>query len=299
MIAFQPGILADVPPFSRYLTFSLIPGAFPAPVLQRFAQIVDGDALVIGVGVSLVSAMGETIPDLKTFPVFAQAGHDVPSTPAMLWCWLRGTDMGDLVHLTHRVCDELAEAFECDSMLDAFKHGTGRDLTGYEDGTENPEGQDAIDVAFVSGAVPGLDGSSFVAVQTWLHDLPYFGAMTGMEQDNIIGRRKSDNEELDDAPESAHVKRTAQEDFTPEAFLLRRSMPWANASGEGLQFVAFNQGFDAFETLLKHMLGLDDGICDALFKFTKPIAGAYFWCPPMQAGGGGLDLRALGIKPEA
>ena len=49
----------------------------------------------------------------------------------------------------------------------------------------------------------------------------------------------SDNEELEDAPESAHVKRTAQEDFEPEAFVVRRSMPWADATSEGLEFVAF------------------------------------------------------------
>ena len=55
----------------------------------------------------------------------------------------------------------------------------------------------------------------------------------------MIGRRRADNEELADAPQSAHVKRTAQESFTPEAWLLRRSLPWAGPAGEGLMFVAF------------------------------------------------------------
>jgi putative iron-dependent peroxidase len=50
--------------------------------------------------------------------------------------------------------------------------------------------------------------------------------MSTTEQDHAVGRRRSDNEELDDAPESAHVKRTAQESFEPEAFVVRRSMPW-------------------------------------------------------------------------
>ena len=34
------------------------------------------------------------------------------------------------------------------------------------------------------------------------------------------------DEEIDEAPETSHVKRTAQEDFEPPAFMLRRSMPW-------------------------------------------------------------------------
>ena len=49
-------------------------------------------------------------------------------------------------------------------------------------------------------------------------------AMSRKQQDHSIGRRKSDNQELGNAPASAHVKRTAQESFFPEAFVLRRSM---------------------------------------------------------------------------
>jgi len=40
------------------------------------------------------------------------------------------------------------------------------------------------------------------------------------------------------------------------------------------------------------MLGLDDGVPDAVFGMSRPITGATFWCPPMN--GGALDLRALG-----
>lgn len=117
--------------------------------------------------------------------------------------------------------------------------------------------------------------------------------MTTAQQDQAIGRRRSDNAELDDAPPSAHVKRTAQESFEPEAFMLRRSMPWADATMAGLVFVAFGKSFDAFEAQLRRMIGAEDGIIDALFGFTRPVSGAYFCCPPMQLGR--LDLRALGL----
>lgn len=280
---------------ARYLSFSLLPGAAPHSALKKLACCVDGESVVVGIGKSLTLALDVNIAPLKSFPAHAGAGFDVPSTPAALWCWLRGDDRGDLVNLTHWLCELMGDAFECDSLLDGFKYADGRDLTGYEDGTENPEGEEAINVAFVQGAGAGMDGSSFVAVQTWLHDLNHFNAMSSETQDNTIGRRKSDNEELDDAPPSAHVKRTAQEDFTPEAFLLRRSMPWADASGEGLQFVAFDRNFASFEAQLKRMMGADDGISDALFSFTRPVSGAYFWCPPMQGDGGGLDLSQLGL----
>jgi len=96
-----------------------------------------------------------------------------------------------------------------------------------------------------------------------------------------------------DAPPSAHVQRTAQESFEPEAFVLRRSMRWAMATRAGLVFVAFGKSFDAVEAQLRRMVGLEDGITDALFRFSQPLNTAYFWCPPMR--GGRMDLRQLGL----
>jgi putative iron-dependent peroxidase len=70
-------------------------------------------------------------------------------------------------------------------------------------------------------------------------------------------------------------------------------VPGHEALGGGLNFVAFGKSFDAFEAQLKRMVGAEDGITDALFKFTLPVSGSYFWCPPIENGK--LDLRALGL----
>jgi putative iron-dependent peroxidase len=217
----------------------------------------------------------------------------MPATPSALWCWLRGDDRGELVHLTRSLQAALHGALALEHVIDSFRHGAGRDLSGYEDGTENPSGDAAVQAACVAGQGAGLDFGSFVAVQQWLHDFARFDAMNPHEQDHAIGRRRSDNVELDDAPASAHVKRTAQESFAPEAFMLRRSMPWAEGQRAGLVFVAFGKSFDAFEVQLQRMIGAEDGITDALFRFTRPLSGAYFWCPPLCDGR--LDLRALGL----
>ncbi len=245
----------------------------------------------MGIGASLVAALGRSIEGLRPFPVVSGPGFDVPATPAALWVWLRGDDLGEAVHAARRLTDAIADDFELVSAVDAFMFRDGRDLSGYVDGTENPVGDRALEVAIVQGRGPGIEGSSFVAVQEWHHDLDTFAAMTPEEQDHTIGRRITDNDEIDDAPVSAHVKRTAQESFEPEAFVVRRSMPWADANGEGLVFVAFGASLDPFEALLGRMTGREDGITDALFTFTRPVTGAYYWCPP--ATGAGLDLRAL------
>jgi deferrochelatase/peroxidase EfeB len=43
----------------------------------------------------------------------------------------------------------LAPALRLADSVDGFLHRGGHDLTGYEDGTENPVDQDAVDAAIV------------------------------------------------------------------------------------------------------------------------------------------------------
>jgi putative iron-dependent peroxidase len=289
----QPGILAPVPRHARYLTFSLKQGARPQEALKALASAADGEACVVGLGAVLLFALQKKVEGLRPFPHHRGEGFEVPSTPAALWCWLRGDDRGEIVLRGRTIEKMLATAFETASVIDAFKHRRGLDLTGYEDGTENPKGKKAVATAIVNDKRAGFGGASFVAVQQWVHDLDKFAAMPRKAQDNTIGRRKNGNEEIGNAPTSAHVKRTAQESFTPEAFLVRRSMPWVDAEREGLVFAAFGRSVDAFEALLKRMVGAEDGIVDALFAFTRPVTGAYFWCPPVRNAR--IDLRAIGL----
>ena len=75
--------------------------------------------------------------------------------------------------------------------------------------------------------------------------------------------------------------------------MVRRSMPWADKAGEGLMFVAFGESLDAFEAQLRRMAGQEDGILDGLFRFSHPVSGSYFWCPPVKDGK--LNLSALSI----
>ena len=282
MNAPQPGILEPVPNFSRYLEFSLRADADPGLVLGALASVNIDAEIVIGIG----PALAGSIKSLHTFPASNGPGCEVPSTQADVWCWIKGSQRGPIVQKSRALSKLFSPTCRRSRLVDGFKYDGGRDLSGYEDGTENPEGAAAFNAAF-------SDGSSFVAVQQWLHALDFFDTLSEDERDNIIGRGKSDNVELDDAPLSAHVKRTAQETFKPEAFIVRRSMPWSDATGDGLMFVAFGKSFDAFEAQLARMTAQEDQIIDGLFTFTRPVSGSYFWCPPLAAGK--LDLSALGM----
>lgn len=289
----QPGILAPVPAHSRYLEFGRVNDLDLIDGLKFLASRPVAEDVVVGIGPGLAQGLGCEIKGLWPFPALSGPGCEVPSTQADIWCWIRGADRGVITYTGRSISKGLGQAFRCDRLVDGFFYDGGRDLTGYMDGTENPAGDDAAKATISQGAGPGLDGGSFVGVQQWRHDLDYFKAMPQSEQDNIFGRRLSDDEEFDEAPSSAHVKRTAQESFDPEAFMVRRSMPWADASGEGLVFVAFGASLYAYDTILRRMVGKEDGITDGLFRFTHPMSGGYFWCPPVKDSK--LDLSALGI----
>src|SRR5467141_4419464 len=93
----QPGILTPIPPHARYLTFGLKQGARPQAALRALAAIADGESCVVGLGSVLLFALQKGIEGLRPFPHHKGEGADVPSTPAALWCWLRGEDRGDIV----------------------------------------------------------------------------------------------------------------------------------------------------------------------------------------------------------
>lgn len=290
-VAHQPAVLLAPAAHGRSLTLSRRIEAEPKAALLRLVDGLPPAWAAIGIGAPLVRALGREIPGLRPFPSLA-AAVDIPATQGDVWIALRGDTRGEVFDRAAALDAVIDGDFEIADAMDTFVYAEGRDLTGYEDGTANPAGEDAIAVALCGADTP-FPRASFAAVQRWRHDLARFNRHDRAERDAIIGRRFEDNAEIDDAPESSHVKRTAQELYEPEAFMMRRSMPWATPQACGLEFVSYCRTLDAFERMLRHMAGLDDGIVDALFGFSRPITGGYYWCPPLRDGR--LDLAALGL----
>ncbi len=291
-LTYQPSILKPLPEHGRSVSYAVRFESDPRPALARLAQDFDPSWGVVALGDPLVRALGKEIPGLRMFPAFASGAATIPSNQHALWIFLRGASRGDVFDLSLKLDALLGESFELADAVDTFTYAGGRDLTGYEDGTENPgpDKREAVAIAAPDSATPR---SSFVAVQRWTHDLARFNAHPEAHRDNVIGRRLSDNQELADAPESAHVKRTAQESFAPAAFMWRRSQPWASNDGSGLEFIAYGASLDPFERMMERMAGVEDGIADALFTFSRPVNGGYYWAPPMKDGK--LDFALVGV----
>ncbi|MBC7210472.1 MAG: Dyp-type peroxidase, partial [Pseudomonas sp.] len=160
---FQPGLLATpVPAHARHLFFALDSlEALPA-VLDQLLPQVDGQRLILGIGAPLAKALGREVPGLRSFPQL-DAVVENPATQHALWLWLRGAERGELFLRAQALQQALAPALRLVDSVDGFLHRGGHDLTGYEDGTENPVDEDAVTAAIVPGDQPGLAGSSFAA----------------------------------------------------------------------------------------------------------------------------------------
>jgi putative iron-dependent peroxidase len=287
-------VLSPVPAHARFVVFELTtPLHDPKPALSALREQLEMKRSIVGLGAPLLEAMRKPLEGLHAFPAIAGPGVSVPSTQGALCAVLHGDDPGELLHRSRGIEHVLAPAFVPTEIVDAFTYAGGRDLTGYEDGTENPKADAAIAAAIMQGRGVGLDGGSFLSVQRWAHDLSAFEKRSRVQQDHIVGRSFETNEELADAPASAHTKRAAQETFDPPAFMLRRSMAFATAQEQGLVFVAYGASLQPFEQVLHRMLGLEDGVVDALFQFTKPRTGGHYFCPPLYNGR--LELSMLGL----
>jgi putative iron-dependent peroxidase len=283
---FQPAILAPAPAVARFVSFALHPAADGAAVLATLAALEADPQTVMGVGVPLA---GLSVPGLRAFPGDLPP---FPSTQGALWLALAHGDGSRMFDAGRAFANRFRGALMVVEEVDAFAYRGGRDLSGFEDGTANPVGDEAVQAAIVSGRGRGLDGGAFVAVQRWIHDLEAVDRMTATARAGAIGRDPQSNEELGDAPASAHVKRTEQESFDPPAHIVRRSMPYGGIREHGLNFIAYGESLDRFERQLRRMAGRDDGIPDGLLSFTRAVSGSYYFCPPL--AGARYDLSAFG-----
>ena len=259
--------------------------------LWRALQALHQPGAVVGVGAPLAQALGVEVPGLRPFQRLQRGRFTMPATQADVWALVPARDPGQVFERAEGLIAALAPHAALVEATPLFSYRQGHDLSGYKDGTENPTGDDAWAAALAS------DGGSFVLVQRWLHFRDRFAALQPTLRDHVVGRRLDDDEEIAEAPETAHVKRTAQEDFEPPAFMLRRSMPWGEGRRHGLQFLAFVAAIDAAQAQLDRMMGLEDGLQDALLAHSQAETGSYYWCPLWN--GHALALPALSGSMES
>ncbi|AIT09456.1 peroxidase [Candidatus Francisella endociliophora] len=282
----QLGITEDLTSSALYMMFNIRKEGdikFGLKILQRF---VDGKSVVAGFGNDLLKMF-----DIPKDEIYQRTKFDNERMSDAdgydLVLWLKNDDNGELFHSAIAIRKALEDYFDLQKTIRAFTYRKKYDLSGFEDGIENPKGDEVTPSSIISEGE--LEGSSFWVLQKWLHDFDWLNRVSQNEKEECIGRSLDDSHQFENLKDFAHVKRSAKENFSPEAQILRKSMPWADDQlNGGFMFSGFATSFRSFNLQMGNMLGGDDGIVDGVFKFSKIIETSYLWCPPFKKGR--LDL---------
>jgi len=246
-----------------------------------------GLSAVVGIGSSLWDRLfaGPRPAGLHEFVPLDGARHHAPSTPGDLLFHLRASTMDLCFELAGKINDRLRGIATVVDETHGFRYFDRRDLLGFVDGTENPEGGAATDAALVGDDEPEFTGGSYVIVQKYLHDLTTWNALSTEEQERVIGRTKLDDIELDDdvKPVNSHVAlNTIVDDDGTEREIVRANMAFGRfGEGEfGTYFIGYAADPDVTEQMLRNMfLGSPEGNYDRILDFSTAVTGTLFFCP--------------------
>jgi len=209
----------------------------------------------IAFGARIWPQLSGTMPQqLKPFTELGQNAVSVTSSEAdiLFHCHSKAVDINFLL------CQNVLAAFSGSvTVIDetqGFLFLDDRDLTGFIDGTENPEeAEERRHIALIGSDDADFIGGSYVLAMRFIHNLGKWQSLDVPTQETIIGRTKAASIELHEniRPATAHISRVVIEEDGSELEIVRHSMPYGTASGDkGLFFLAYSRRLDIYEKML-------------------------------------------------
>ena len=222
--------------------------------------------------------------ELHVLPEIGVAPRVSVSTPGDVLFHIRAERKDLCFELGLQIMSRLPGAVSPVDEVHGFRYFDDRDLIGFVDGTENPVGPEAVDATIVGDEDPAFAGGSYVLVQKYVHELDKWNAVATEEQEQIIGRTKLSDIELDDdvKPTNAHNALTVIEEEGEEIDILRRNMPFGTVTDgdSGTYFIGYARSPRVLEQMLENMfVGRPPGNYDRLLDFTHPVTGTNFFAP--------------------
>lgn len=210
--------------------------------------------------------------------------HHAVATPGDILCHIRAARMDLCFELATQVMSRLAGAVRVTDEVHGFSYFDNRDLIGFVDGTENPVEKEALDATIIGEEDAAFVGGSYVIVQKYLHDLARWNSLPIEAQENIIGRKKLSDIELDDAvkPSSAHNALTSLTEDGKKLEIVRHNMSFGDVGkGEfGTYFIGYARSPGRIEQMLINMfVGKPPGNYDRLLDYTRAVTGTLFFVP--------------------
>jgi putative iron-dependent peroxidase len=271
---------------------------------------------VVGIGSEAWDRLYPGLPrpaGLHPLPVYDGPVHCAPSTPGDLLFHIRAERMDLCFELAQRLTEHLGDATTVIDEVHGFRSFDERDLLGFVDGTENPEGDGAVEAVTVTDS--GFVGASYVVVQKYLHDLTAWDALSTEAQERVIGRTKlSDIEMADDVkPPDSHIALNVIEDENgDEQDIMRFNLPFGTVGTRefGTYFIGYAKDPAVIEQMLQNMFcGTEDAAHDRILDFSTATTGNLFAVPTVDwledppdvdvAGAGSGDDAAVGDAPTA
>jgi len=223
--------------------------------------------------------------ELHPFVELAGGRHHAPATPGDLLFHIKGDSMDVCFELGGRVLAAMAGAVTVVDEVHGFRFFEQRDLLGFVDGTENPDGPDAVVAARIGDEDPDFAGGSYVHVQKYTHDMAAWNSLSVTEQERVIGRTKLEDIEFDDdeKPPNSHLALNVIEDADGnELQIVRGNMPFGSlGNGEsGTYYIAYSADPDVTERMLRNMfIGDPPGNTDRILDFSTAVTGGMFFTP--------------------
>lgn len=292
MITPQNGIFAQGTHAHYFLELDIRPEIPSWRALQSFRRLRAPD--VSAGGVNFVLAFGPNFwraicgaqepQGLAPFQdIRGAGGKHVPARQHDAWIWINGSTPDVTFDHARAAWLAVRDVALLAAEQPAFVYRDSRDLTGFTDGTANPEPLEAPNVALIPPGLPG-EGGSHVLVMRWVHDLDAFHGQSVAEQERVFGRTKPNSEELgaDQMAIDAHIARVQVMESGSELEIYRRSVPYGTVAEHGLYFVAFSADRTRFDRMLARVFGTaEDGVRDHLTDFTRPVSGAFYFAPSL------------------
>ncbi|WP_077079149.1 Dyp-type peroxidase [Mycobacterium numidiamassiliense] len=244
--------------------------------------------------------------ELHPFVELTGPRHTAPATPGDLLFHIRAESLDVCFELAGRILKSMAGAVTVVDEVHGFRFFDNRDLLGFVDGTENPDGPIAVSATAIGEEDPDFAGGCYVHVQKYVHDMQAWDSLSVTEQELVFGRSKLEDIEMDDdvKPPNAHIALNVIEDEDGnELKIVRANMPFGEVGkGEyGTYFIGYSRTPGVTEQMLRNMfLGDPPGNTDRVLDFSTALTGVLFFTPTVDFLDDPPDLPApLETEPPA
>lgn len=290
------GIFALGDTSHSFMEFTLLGGAVASDAVRSIADLRDlrktgeGVNLVVGFRPELWrSVVPHDAPaDAKSFDraLVGRDGFTMPATQADVFTWIAGAAYDSVFDVATIIIERLKLVSTLARELTGWTYQHNRDLTGFQDGTENPDLGAAPEVVLIPEGEPGA-GGSILLLQQWKHNANAWSALPIDEQERVIGRTKADSIEFpeDLIPADSHVTRTTLVENGEELKVFRRNTPYGRVGDHGTIFVGFAKQQLRLQRMLERMAGIGDGVRDALTLYSVALSGSYYFVPALSTLG--------------